>query len=288
MRARWRFGRHSAMTSLLSSVILFEVRGVLCQEDPAEEPEGIGNESAEIGALCGKPSHQAEGGRRILIGDGGGEAGERVAVGETERSGDRHRRRRFRPRARRPARGGSEHPRTEPPGMGRDHGQPIGPGIEALPACDVLQIGDQRLGGNGVGSRTAVTGSGSCRAACTARWWRGTKMTCSGGSSSVLSRALPAALESMCASSRMYTRCAPAAAATVPTLMRDLPDVLDLVVRRGIELDDVDRCPPSAIPRQETHSLSGSPSGCRLVQFNDFASRRADVVLPVPRGPANR
>ena len=38
---------------------------------------------------------------------------------------------------------------------------------------------------------------------------------------------------------------------------------------------------PSAMARQDGHSLQGSPSPARFGQLSDFARRRADVVFPV-------
>ena len=44
---------------------------------------------------------------------------------------------------------------------------------------------------------------------------------------------------------------------------------------------------PAEISRQETHSLHGSPSR-GFAQLIAFASSRAALVLPVPRGPQKR
>ena len=44
----------------------------------------------------------------------------------------------------------------------------------------------------------------------------------------------------------------------------------------------------AAMATQLSHFPHGSPSSPRFVQFRAFASRRAVVVLPVPRGPEKR
>ncbi len=114
-----------------------------------------------------------------------------------------------------------------------------------------------------------------------------TKMTCSGGSSSVLRRALLAARESIWASSRMYTRRAPSAAATVPTFIRISrmsSTLLCDAASSSITSSDV----PVVIPSQEWHALHGSPSLALSGQLRDLARRRADVVFPVPLGPLKR
>ena len=45
---------------------------------------------------------------------------------------------------------------------------------------------------------------------------------------------------------------------------------------------------PSVMATQDAHRLQGSPSAPRSEQFSTLAMIRAVVVLPVPRGPANR
>ncbi len=45
---------------------------------------------------------------------------------------------------------------------------------------------------------------------------------------------------------------------------------------------------PAAIATQDEQVESGSPSTPRFSQFSALAMMRAVVVLPVPRGPANR
>src|SRR5215213_6572164 len=45
---------------------------------------------------------------------------------------------------------------------------------------------------------------------------------------------------------------------------------------------------PSLNDMQELHWLQASPSGVRCSQLMVFASMRAQVVLPTPRGPQNK
>jgi hypothetical protein len=45
---------------------------------------------------------------------------------------------------------------------------------------------------------------------------------------------------------------------------------------------------PAVISTHDGHALQGSPSSPRAVQLRALARSRADVVLPVPRGPEKR
>src|SRR5690606_35186219 len=104
-----------------------------------------------------------------------------------------------------------------------------------------------------------------------------TKWTWSGGSSRVLRRALPAALDSMCASSRMKTRFDPAWEATVVTdtrMSRMSSTELWLAASSSITSSDE----PSMIEVQLSHSLQGDPSEWRFSQLRALARIRAEVV----------
>ncbi len=113
-----------------------------------------------------------------------------------------------------------------------------------------------------------------------------TNTTCSGASSSVFSSAASALPLSMCTSSRMYAFLAPPALryATRSRRSRISSTLLRDAASTSMTSSDV----PSAMATQLSHSPHGSPSSPRFVQFTAFASSRAVVVLPVPRGPENR
>ena len=65
-----------------------------------------------------------------------------------------------------------------------------------------------------------------------------------------------------------------------------VPDGVDAVVRRGVELVDVERR-AAAISTQDEQTPHGSPSW-GSAQFSALARMRAVDVFPVPRGPLNR
>ena len=64
--------------------------------------------------------------------------------------------------------------------------------------------------------------------------------------------------------------------------------VVDAVVARGVDLDDVER---AAAARESSTQLGHVPHGVSVgpsAQLRQRARMRADVVLPQPRGPLNR
>jgi hypothetical protein len=66
-----------------------------------------------------------------------------------------------------------------------------------------------------------------------------------------------------------------------------LTHLVDTVVRRTIDLEYIRRRLPAVISTQERQALQGVAVG-PCSQFMAFASMRAMVVFPVPRGPENR
>ena len=111
-----------------------------------------------------------------------------------------------------------------------------------------------------------------------------TNTTCGGGSSRVLSSAASAPGVSMCTSSRMYTLCLPG----VPRLTRSMSSRMSstlLVLAASSSMTS--KLVPASTDLHDSHSQHGSPSS-GFSQLRTFARMRADVVLPVPRGPENR
>ena len=63
---------------------LVEVGGILGEEDAPEELHGLGDESPEVGATPGELGHQRQGGRGIRLGHGADQAAERLTVGQPQ------------------------------------------------------------------------------------------------------------------------------------------------------------------------------------------------------------
>ncbi|RIH75567.1 hypothetical protein Mterra_03966 [Calidithermus terrae] len=124
------------------------------------------------------------------------------------------------------------------------------------------------------------------------------KITCSGGSSSVLSSALKALLDIMWASSRMTTLRLESKGASRIFSRRSRTSSTELLLAASIS--STSGCRPSRTSRQPSHTpqgLVGLPAlpACAPrtpssdpVQLTAWAMRRALVVLPTPRGPEKR
>ena len=113
------------------------------------------------------------------------------------------------------------------------------------------------------------------------------KWTLGGGSSSVFKRALQAAVESMCASSRMKTRWAEGRAATIVTCTL-MSLMFSTELWEAASNSWTSRELPTTMAWQVAHWSQGSPSGQGSSQLIALARMRAVEVLPVPRGPAKR
>ena len=111
------------------------------------------------------------------------------------------------------------------------------------------------------------------------------KITCSGGSSSVLSRALKALFDIMCASSRMMTFFGLSSGASRMRSRNSRTSSTELLLAASISITS--GCRSSRTMRQFSHSPQGRSSGAAW-QPTLMAMRRAVVVLPTPRGPENR
>src|SRR4029079_13801939 len=109
------------------------------------------------------------------------------------------------------------------------------------------------------------------------------KIAYGGGSSNVFKNALNALTLSICTSSTIYTLYFPACGAnrTCSTRERISSTELLLAASSSCMFNDV----PSLKLLHELHMLQASPSGCGFSQLIVFASIRAQVVLPTPRGP---
>ena len=109
-------------------------------------------------------------------------------------------------------------------------------------------------------------------------------MRCSGGSSSIFSRALKAEVDSMCTSSTIYTRFFTVVGENTASSRRARTFSTPLLEAASSSTTSITE--PSAMPRQAAHLPQGLPStGCS--QFTALARMRAQVVLPVPRVPIN-
>ena len=111
-----------------------------------------------------------------------------------------------------------------------------------------------------------------------------TKTTWPGGSSSVLSRAFEAAVDSMWTSSTMYTfqrPGVPRAALATRSRIASTP-LFDAASSSWTSKEA-----PRATCTHDSHVPQGSPSSW-LAQLRTLARMRAVDVLPVPRGPLNR
>ena len=110
---------------------------------------------------------------------------------------------------------------------------------------------------------------------------------CGGGSSSVLRNAFHAAVESMCASSRMYTLWRPETGANATDSRSSRMSSTELFDAASISITSSERA--AAIARQDSHSPQGSMVGWgSRSQFRHAARIFAIEVLPVPREPTNR
>ena len=112
------------------------------------------------------------------------------------------------------------------------------------------------------------------------------KMTCAGGSSSVLRKALKAADDSMCTSSMMKTLYLPTCGGMRVCSMSDLICSTELLLAASSSKMLYERCSANAL--QLSHSPHASPSAVGFMQLMALAKMRAQVVLPTPRGPQNR
>ena len=111
-----------------------------------------------------------------------------------------------------------------------------------------------------------------------------TKTTWGGGSSKVFSNAASAPLVSMCTSSRMYTRWRPGVPSAAFSMISRIASTPLLLAASS---SCTSKLVPRSTARHESHSQHGSPS-CGFSQLSTLARMRADVVLPVPRGPENK
>ena len=108
---------------------------------------------------------------------------------------------------------------------------------------------------------------------------------CAGGSSKIFSRALKAAMESICTSSMMYTRFFTAVGENTASSRR--ARTLSTPLLEAASSSTTSRIEPSRMPRQDGHCPQGLPfTGCS--QLTARAKMRAQVVLPVPRVPMKR
>src|SRR5258707_1078511 len=109
-----------------------------------------------------------------------------------------------------------------------------------------------------------------------------TKITRSGGSSSVFSRAFDASPVSMCASSRITTLLREAAGA-YRTISRS-SRIWSMPRFDAASISITSKEVPAAISLQESHSPQGVAVG-PFTQFSAFARILAAVVFPTPRAP---
>ena len=112
-----------------------------------------------------------------------------------------------------------------------------------------------------------------------------TNTTCSGGSSSVFRNAFQAAVESMCASSRMKTRLRPVIGASDTFSRSARMSSTELFEAASISTTSSDV--PCMIATQFGSAGSKSAFGPSPT-FSAQASSFAIDVLPVPRDPTNR
>src|SRR5436190_24096409 len=119
------------------------------------------------------------------------------------------------------------------------------------------------------------------------------KTTFGGGSSTVFKRALNDDVESLCTSSMIKTRYR-SRAGVMLMFSRMISRILSTCVFEAASNSRTSIERLSAISVHEGHGsgsvvLRGLMFGLSVLwQFNAFAKRRAVVVLPTPRAPANR
>ena len=112
-------------------------------------------------------------------------------------------------------------------------------------------------------------------------------ITCSGGSSTIFSKALKPCGVTICASSRMKILYRSRAGANPARSRSSRASSTPLWLAASISTTSIDPGPPVAKSLQ----LSHSPHGCDVgpcAQFTQRARMRAELVLPQPRGPENR
>ena len=110
-------------------------------------------------------------------------------------------------------------------------------------------------------------------------------MRCSGGSSKIFSKALKAAVESICTSSTMYTRLRTAAGAYTASSRR--ARIWSTPLLEAASSSTTSKMEPLSMPTQAGHFPQGLPwTGDS--QLTALAKILAQVVLPVPRVPVNR
>ena len=112
-----------------------------------------------------------------------------------------------------------------------------------------------------------------------------TKIVDGGGSSSVFRNAFHAAVDSMCASSRMYTLYRPLTGAYWTESRSSRMSSTELLDAASISMTSIDVA--LAIVTHDSQTPHGSVVG-PLTQFRHAASILAIDVLPVPREPTNR
>ena len=110
-------------------------------------------------------------------------------------------------------------------------------------------------------------------------------LTCAGGSSSVLSMALNALLDSMCTSSMIYTLNRPAVGAYCALSSKSRMASTCVLLAASTSIRSTKR------PRSISVQALQTPQGWAVIpvsQFSDLAKIRASVVLPTPRVPVNK
>ena len=112
-------------------------------------------------------------------------------------------------------------------------------------------------------------------------------MTCSGGSSTIFSRALKPCGVTMCASSRMKILYRSRAGAKVARSRRSRASSTPPWLAASISTTSREPGPPRASSTHEGQTPHGTSVG-PSAQLRQRARIRADVVLPQPRGPLNR
>ena len=110
---------------------------------------------------------------------------------------------------------------------------------------------------------------------------------CSGGSSTIFSRALKPAAVTMCASSMMRILYRSRTGANVARSRSPRASSTPPWDAASISITSSEPGPPVARSRHESHCPHGVAVG-PWAQFRQRARMRAEVVLPQPRGPEKR
>ena len=113
------------------------------------------------------------------------------------------------------------------------------------------------------------------------------KTTCSGGSSTIFSRALNPAVVTMCASSMMKMRYREEAGEKPAWSRSSRVSSTPPWLAASSSVTSNVPPPPGPRPTQESHTPHGVDVG-PCTQFSERARMRAEDVLPQPRGPLNR